>query len=122
VTVSALLDRGPHTVTIYLVETGTDTYGGEILRPSDTGVVISGCLLTPMGADRDATSYVSAQAGLREDRTWRFRARQAPLEPWGRVEWDDAGVVRRFTVISGPLRYAVTAATTHIAATLHEEN
>jgi len=120
--VSALLDRGPHTVTIYLEEEITDSHGNPVRRPSATGVVVRGCLLTPATSDRDAVSQSSSEAGQRDDRTWRFRARSAPLEPWGRVEWNDGGTVRTFTVLNGPLRYAPSLATTHIAATLHEEN
>jgi hypothetical protein len=122
VIVSALLDRGPHTVTIYLEEVTTDTYGNPVRRASDVGVLVTGCLLTPLASDRDAVTQTSSEAGQREDRTWRFRAREAPLEPWGRVVWHDGVVERRMTVLSGPLRYSYSAATAHVAATLHEEN
>lgn len=119
---SQLLDRGPHTVTVYLEETVTDSYGNTVRRTSDVGVTVTGCLLTPMFADRDATSQTSSAAGQRGDRTWRFRARTAPLEPWGLVVWDDGTTVRRLTVLDGPLRFTYSAATAHVAATLHEEN
>lgn len=119
---SALLDRGPHTVTIYLEEVTTDSHGNPVRRPSDIGVVITGCLLTPATSERDAAVQSSSEAGQRDDRTWRFRAREAPLQPWGRVEWNDGFVTRCMTVLNGPLRHGITRATTHIAATLHEEN
>lgn len=120
--VSRLLDQGPHTVTVYLEETTTDSYGNEVKRPSSTGVVVKGCLLTPLAASTDAVSALSTAQGQRADMTFRFRARRAPLGSWSRVVWNDGTRERRLTVLSGPLNYDYSSATAHVAATLHEEH
>lgn len=117
---SALLDHGPHTVTVYLEETVTDSYGNEIKRPSTTGVVIRGCILTPLSVERDATRLSSGPSD-RDDYQWRFRARRAPLGTWSRVVWHDGCTERSMSVQSGPLQFGYSSATRHIAVTLQEE-
>ena len=51
---SRILDRGPHTVTIYPEESFVDSYGNTVKRPAATGVVVSGCQLTPQLISRVA--------------------------------------------------------------------
>ena len=117
----SLLDHGPHSVTVYPEETVTDSYGNPVRRPSDVGVVVVGCMMTPQQANRDATRLQTSTRGQRSDNTYRFRARSAPLGAWSRVVWHDGTRERSFTVLEGPLLYDPSSATRHVAATLHEE-
>lgn len=118
---SQLLDRGPHRVTVYLEETATDSYGTTIRRASPVGVVVSGCILTPTTVETEATRLTTT-VSQREERTWRFRARTAPMGVWSRVVWHDGTTERRMHVDSGPVQYGYSSATRHVAATLREES
>jgi hypothetical protein len=119
---SALLDDGPHTVTIYLEEEVVDTYGNPIKRPSTTGVKVSGCLVQPLSSSRGAFPALSVTQGQRTDTAYRFSARTAPLGWWSRVVWHHPtrGDVP-MTVLGGPLLYEASPETRHVSATLHEE-
>jgi hypothetical protein len=119
--VSRILDHGPHTVTIYLEETVTDSYGNTVKRPSATGVVVTGCLVTPLSSSRGAFPALQVTQGQRVDQAFRFVARDAPLGWWSRVVWDDGHKVRNLTVLGGPLVTVSSGATRHVSATLHEE-
>lgn len=119
---SGILDQGPHTVTIYIEEIATDTYGNPIKRPSATPVVVTGCMVTPLSSSRGAFPALSVTQGQRVDSAYRFTARDAPLGWWSRVVWHHPdGRDRRMTVLGGPLKYAGSPETTHVTATLHEE-
>jgi hypothetical protein len=120
--VSTLIDNGPHTVTIYLEEKVTDSYGNEVKRPSSTGVVVKGCLVQPLSSSRGAFPALSITTGQRVDNAYRFSARHAPLGWWSRVIWHHPdGRDRSLTVLGGPLLYEASPATKHVSATLHEE-
>jgi hypothetical protein len=119
---SHMLDQGPHTVTIYLEETTTDSYGNAVKRPSTTGVRVTGCLVQPLSSSRGAFPALSVTQGQRVDSAYRFSARSAPLGWWSRVIWHHPdGRDRSLTVLGGPLKYAASPETTHVSATLHEE-
>jgi hypothetical protein len=119
---SNTLDSGPHTVTIYLEETTTDTYGNVVKRPSDTPVTVTGCLVQPLSSSRGAFPALSVTQGQRVDTAYRFTAREAPLGWWSRVIWHHPdGRDRSMTVLGGPLLYAASPETRHVSATLHEE-
>jgi hypothetical protein len=119
---STTIDVGPHTVTIYLEERVTDSYGNAIKRPSTTGVVIRGCIVQPLSSSRGAFPALSVTQGQRVDNAYRFQARSAPLGWWSRVVWHHPdGRDRNMTVLGGPLLYEASPATRHVSATLHEE-
>jgi len=119
---SVILDHGPHTVTIYLEETVTDSYGNPLKRPSATGVVVSGCQVTPLSSSRGAFPALSVTQGQRVDNAYRFIARDAPLDWWARVAWHHPdGRDRSMTVLGGPLLHESSPMTRHVSATLHEE-
>ena len=113
----SLLDSGPHTVTVFLEETVTDSYGNEVKRPSETGVVVTNCWVQPTSAARGSVSAVDVSAGQRATGTYRLIARSAPVGWWSRVEWEG----KRFAVLGGPLLREYTAATAHISVSLEEE-
>jgi hypothetical protein len=120
---SLTLDNGPHTVTIYLEERVTDTYGNEVKRPSTTAVTVTGCIVSPLSSSRGAFPALSVTQGQRVDNAYRFMARDAPLGWWSRVIWHHPdGRDRSMTVLGGPLKYATSPETTHVSATLHEES
>lgn len=119
---SAILDNGPHTVTIFVEETVTDSYGNQIKRPSATGVVVKGCLVQPLSSSRGAFPALSVTQGQRVDTAFKLIARDAPLGWWSRVVWNDGFKTHNLTVLGGPLRYVTSDGTAHIKATLHEES
>lgn len=122
-----LYRNGPHTVTVYLEEAGTDSRGNAVMRPSATDkVVVSGCLVHPVASTRGAFPAVDVRLGQQVDASWKLVCDDTvPLEWWSRVEWTAAGgapkELIRFTILSGPLRRNVTRATSHITCTLQEE-
>lgn len=113
---SALLDTGPHIVTIYVEETYVDSYGNTLKRPSQTGVLVRGCLVTPVPGSRAPGSDRRAGSEL-----FKFLARTAPLGKWSRVVWEHDGQTRTLAVESGPDVFGVSDATRHITATLIAE-
>lgn len=119
---SRLLDYGPHTVTIYVEETVTDSYGNVVRRPSTNGVVVTGCLVTPLSSSRGAFPALNVTQGQRVDQAFKFMARSAPLGWWSRVVWTHGGRTRNLTVLGGPLEHVASDGTRHISATLHEES
>lgn len=114
---SSLLDYGPHTVKVYPEIETTDSYGNVVKRPSDTPVVITGCLMMPLASTRGAFAAIDVKAGQRVDAAWRFMARQAPLGWWSRLEFGG----KIMTLLGGPLVHTASDGTTHISATLMEE-
>jgi hypothetical protein len=117
--------NGPHTVTIYLEEEVTDSRGNRVRRPSTTGVVVTGCLVHPVASTRGAFPAIDVKQGQRVDASWKIVCPiSAPLGWWSRLRWTAAGGApepdMQFTVLSGPLRRSVTAATAHITCTLQE--
>lgn len=105
-----LLDHGPHTVTVYPQEPYTDSYGNQTHRPAETGVVVTGCTVTPVTSSRDPLSDRRLLGGIR------LLARYAPLGPWARVEWDG-----RSYAVEVVHRHTASAATSHTVATLAPE-
>jgi hypothetical protein len=123
--VSLLLDTGPHTVTVFMEEEVEDSRGNMVRRPVDVGVVVTGCLLTPITSSRGAFPAMDVSQGQRVDATWKLMARSAPLGWWSRIDWHRSGGapadLLRLTVLGGPLVYGTSRATQHISATLQEE-
>jgi hypothetical protein len=119
--VSRLLDHGPHTVTVYVEEEFTDSYGNVVRRPSETGAVVKGCLVTPLSSSRGAFPALDVAQGQRVDQAFKFLARSAPLGWWSRVVWTHGGRTRNLAVLGGPLEHVASDGTRHISATLQEE-
>jgi hypothetical protein len=122
----SIFSDGPHTVSIYLEEEVTDSRGNAVRRPSATPVVVTGCLVHPVASTRGAFNAIDSRFGQRVDAAWKLVCRvDVPLQWWSRVEWSAAGgapePLMRFTILGGPLRRRVTAATAHITCTLQEE-
>jgi hypothetical protein len=115
--VSILLDFGPHTVKVYPEVDGFDSRGNPVKRPSDTPVVIAGCLMMPLASTRGAFAAIDVKAGQRVDAAWRFMARSAPLGWWSRLEFEG----KVMTLLGGPLVHTASDGTVHISATLMEE-
>jgi hypothetical protein len=105
----SLLDNGPHTVTVFPEETATDSRGNMVKRPTEVGVVITGCLMTPVRSSRDRDGYVHAD--------YRLMSRELPIGPWSRIEWNG----KTLAVIDGPHHYAASEATQHVSAIVREE-
>jgi hypothetical protein len=121
----SIFTNGPHTVTVYLEEEVTDSRGNRVRRPSDTGVVVAGCLVHPVASTRGAFPAIDVRQGQKVDASWKLVCRvDTPLGWWSRVVWTAAGGAPEpemtFTVLGGPLRRNVTAATAHITCTLQE--
>ena len=114
---SIILDFGPHTVTIYPEVEVEDSRGNPIKRPATEGIVVTGCLVTPIASTRGAFPAVDVRQGQRIDAAYRFFARDAPLGWWSYLDWQ--GV--RMVLLGGPLRYRNSDGTHHISATLREE-
>ena len=120
----SLLDKGPHTVRVYLEEVSTDWRGNVIRRPkADSPVTVTGCWMQPIASTRGAFAALKVNEGQDVSVAFKLIARRAPVGWWSRVEWDDpiTGTTRRFAVLGGPLERAHTAATRHISVTLTEE-
>lgn len=111
----SLLD-GPETVTVYVEETFTDSYGDTKTRPAATGVVVTGCIIQPMSTLKVFPSLDPTQQ-QRVYATWRLMARDAPLGVWARVEWRGVSM----SVRSGPEYRPYSPATGHVSALLEEE-
>ena len=119
---SVLIDHGPHTVWIYMEEVADDSRGNPTRRPAATPVELRGCVIQPVSSARGAFPAIDVRQGQQVDASWRLMARNAPLGWWSRVEWrDNAGVLRRFFVLGGPLVYSMSDGTRHVSATLQEE-
>lgn len=117
----ALVDKGPHTVTVFLEETSTDFRGNIVKRPSTTGVVVKDCWMQPVASTRGAFAALKVADGQNVAVAYKFIARKAPLGWWSRVEWrDEDGILRKFSVLGGPLRRPFSSAVSHITCTLQE--
>ena len=115
---SRLIDHGPHTVKIWIEEEVTDTRGNVVRRPrADSPVTVTGCLVHPVASTRGAFPAIDVRQGQRVDAAWRLHVRDAPLGWWAKVEFDG----KIMTVLGGPLKHTVSAATKHISCTLVEE-
>ncbi|MGW3569071.1 phage head completion protein [Streptomyces sp. NPDC000941] len=101
----SLLDNGNETITVYPQERTTDDRGNQVWRPSTTPVWVR-CRVQPVDADEPTV------AGQTTVTTYRVIARDAPLGPWARVEWDG----RTWDVVGEPRRYNGSPATRHIDA------
>lgn len=121
----SIFTDGPHTVTVYLEEAGLDSRGNAVRRTSSTGVVVTGCLMHPVASTRGAFPAIDVRTGQQVDASWKLVCpATVPLEWWSLVEWRAAGGapqdLMKLTILSGPLRRRVTAATAHITCTLQE--
>jgi hypothetical protein len=121
----SIFNSGPHTVTVFLEEEVTDSRGNATRRASTTGVTVTGCLVHPVASTRGAFPAIDVRQGQRVDASWKIVCNvDVPLGWWSKVRWTRAGGcpedVLEFTVLSGPLRRKVTAATSHITCTLQE--
>jgi hypothetical protein len=117
----ALVDNGPHTVTIFLEEETTDWRGNKVRQPSETAVVVKDCWMQPLASTRGAFAARTVQGGQDVSVAYKFLAREAPLGWWSRVEWvDEDGTLRRFATLGGPLVRGFSPATRHISCTLQE--
>lgn len=101
----SLLDTGNETITVYPQERITDDRGNVLWRPSTTPVRVR-CRVQPVTTDEPAV------AGQATETTYRVIARDAPLGPWARVEWDG----RTWDVVGEPQRYSGSPATRHVDA------
>jgi hypothetical protein len=111
----SLLD-GRETVTVYVEESFTDSFGDTKVRPSETGTVVTGVLMQPMSTLRMFPSLDPTQQ-QRVYSTWRLIARDAPLGTWSRVVWNGMSM----SVRSGPEYRHYSGATSHVTALLQEE-
>jgi hypothetical protein len=115
---SLLLDRGPHTVKVWIEEEALDSRGNTIRRPTaDSPVTVTGCLVHPVASTRGAFPAIDVRQGQRVDAAWRLHARNAPVGWWSKVEFEG----RTMTVLGGPLVFGASEATRHISCTLIEE-
>lgn len=78
----SILFDPPHSATVFVEESVTDSYGNTIRRPSSTGVLIR-CMISPMRASRDG------DLGGRVEQLFKLIARTAPIGNWSRVEWNN---------------------------------
>jgi hypothetical protein len=115
--VSILLDRGPHTVKIWVEEEATDSRGNKVRRPAAEPVTVTGCLVQPISSARGAFPALDVSQGQNVAAAWRLIAREAPLGWWAKVEFEG----KTLTVLGGPLVHNSSAGTRHISATLQEE-
>lgn len=113
----SLLDRGPHTVKIWVEEEVTDSRGNAVRRPAAQPVTITGCLMAPLASTRGAFPAIDVKQGQRVDAAWRLHLRDAPLGWWSRVEFEG----KIMNVLGGPLHHTSSDATSHIACTLVED-
>lgn len=114
---SKILDRGPHTVTVYPEESITDSYGNTVKRPTAVGVVVSGCQMTPQMVSRGRTSDLGMREGQEVQATMQFRARTAPIGPWSRLEWQG----RTYVPLAAPVETTI-GGVRHVACTLQQES
>lgn len=114
----ALIDTGPHTVTVYLEEETTDERGNLVRRPKAGGpVTVTGCLMAPVASTRGAFPARDIKEGQRATVAYKLIARNAPVGWWSRVVWKG----RTFTPLSGPLVREYSPSVRHISVTLQEE-
>lgn len=124
----SLIRNGPHTVTIFLEEEGTDFRGNVIRRPSTTGVTVSGCWMQTVASTRGAFAARSVAEGgdPGQDVSVAYKLicapAKVPLGWWSRVEWQDpvTGVLRKFAVLGGPQARDFSPSTDHLSCTLQE--
>lgn len=115
---STLLDRGPHTIKVWIEEEVVDTRGNAVRRPrADSPVTVTGCLMHPVSSTRGAFPAIDVRQGQRVDAAWRLHARNAPVGWWSKVEFEG----KIMTPLGGPLNYTASSATRHISCTLVEE-
>lgn len=115
---STLLDRGPHTIKVWIEEEVVDTRGNAVRRPrADSPVTVTGCLVHPVSSTRGAFPAIDVRQGQRVDAAWRLHARNAPVGWWSKVEFEG----KIMTPLGGPLNYTASSATRHISCTLVEE-
>lgn len=119
----SLVSHGPHTVKVYLEEEATDWRGNVVRRPrADSPVTVRGCFLQPVASTRGAFAALKVNEGQRVDQSYKLIARNAPVGWWSRVEWvDEAGVLRKFAVLGGPLVRRYNTLIDHMSVTLQEE-
>lgn len=113
----SLLDRGPHTVKIWVEEEVTDSRGNAVRKPAAEPITVTGCLMAPLASTRGAFPAIDIKQGQRVDAAWRLHLRDAPLGWWSRVEFDG----KIMNVLGGPLHHTVSDATSHIVCTLVED-
>jgi hypothetical protein len=106
-----ILHNGRETITVFPEEQTTDSRGNPVWRPSSVGVVVHGVTMTQRASRDRGTDE------LRPGRQYHLLARDVPLGPWSRVEWNG----RSLAVVDGPLRYTASPQTRHVSAILREE-
>lgn len=120
----SLTKNGPHTVTIFVEEEGTDYEGNPYKKPSATGVRVNNCWMQPLASTRGAFAARKVDTG--QDVTSAFKlicySARAPLGWWSRIEWFDpiTQTLRKFAVLGGPMPRDFSAATNHLSCTLQE--
>lgn len=100
----SLLDRGPHTITVY--PAGPVLPGGG-RGPSGAPVTVR-CLVQPTSSDSEGTD------GYADLTTCRVIGRSLPAGPWDRVVWDG----RDWTVTGQPEKWRSASRTSHDTATI----
>lgn len=116
----SLLDRGPHTVTVYPQHEVVDWRGNPDQEPVTSGpVTVAGCLMQPVSSSR-GTDF---DEGQRVTVEYRLIARSAPAGPWAAVEWVDpvSSQTRRFIPLGVPSERHYSPASDHITVQLREE-
>lgn len=124
----SLTRNGPHTVTIFIQETGVDFRGNPVERPSPDSVTISGCFMQPVASARGAFAALKV-SGDGQDVLVAYKLmfdpsilETTPLDWWSRVVWtDDYGVERKFSCLGGPQPRNFSPMTKHVSCTLQEE-
>lgn len=124
----SLVNNGPHTVDIYLQESGTDWRGNVVERPTETKVTVHGCFMQPVASARGAFAALKV-SGDGQDVLVAYKLifdavayAHIPLDWWSRVEWtDDNGTLRSFSCLGGPQVRHFTPMTRHVSCTLQEE-
>jgi len=119
----SLLDTGPHTVTIFVEEESTDFRGNVVMRPSTTGVVVTGCWMQPVASTRGAFAALKVTDGQNVSVAYKLicKGSKTPVGWWSRVEWtDNLGNLRKFAVLGGPQARDFTVSTDHVGCTLQE--
>ena len=106
----SILDRGPHTLTVYPVVQVDDGYGGTMPGPGDPITVRAYC--SPIG-ERDESGAV---VGYPAELEFQVTARSLPAGAWAHVEWE--GV--RYVVVAEPRRFGFSRRTAHDVAIIRK--
>lgn len=105
----SLLECPPHTITVFVEETVTDSYNNPLRRPSNVSVEVR-CLVTPL------SSQSAARPAERPPRRYKVTVRDAPLTLFARVVYND-----RSCSVESVINHHDSETTRHVEAVLREE-